>query len=103
MRFNRKYQRSGTLIDSRYKSKVVEVDGRKKLSEEEIREEIRKYAGNIQLDNIEKLEKFERDDIIRKLKNAGLSIREIERVTGISRGIVAKKKRPNQYQSNGIN
>ncbi len=35
-------------------------------------------------------EKTERDRILQKLKNSGLSIREIERATGISRGIVAK-------------
>ncbi len=160
MKFNKKYQRSGALIGSRYKSKVVEVDeyfiplivyihqnplragivkklenyryssyceyigkrkfvdvklslemlgkkewvkahqqlvenkfqveGRKKLSEEEIRQKILKDTNNIEPQGIGTLEKTERDRILQKLKNSGLSIREIERATGISRGIVAK-------------
>ena len=160
MKFNKKYQRSGALIGSRYKSKVVEVDeyfiplivyihqnplragivkklenyryssyceyigkrkfvdinlslemlgkkewikahqqlvenkfqveGRKKLSEEEIRQKILKDTDNIELQSIGILEKTERDRILQKLKKSGLSIREIERATGISRGIVAK-------------
>ena len=160
MEFNKKYQRSGALIGSRYKSKVVEVDeyfipliiyihqnplragivkklenykyssyceylgerkfvnvqlslemlgkkewikahqqlvenkfqeeGRKKLSEEEIRQKILKDTDNIEPQRIGTLEKTERDRILQKLKNSGLSIREIERATGISRGIVAK-------------
>ena len=159
MKFNRKYQRNGALIGSRYKSKVVEVDeyfiplivyihqnplragivkklenyryssyceyigkrkfvdiqlslemlgkkewikahqqlvenkfqveGRKKLSEEEIRQKILKDTDNIEPQRIGTLEKTERDRILQKLKNSGLSIREIERATGISRGIVA--------------
>lgn len=36
------------------------------------------------------MEKEERDKILRQLKNVGLSIRELERATGISRGIIAK-------------
>jgi len=160
MKFNKKYQRSGALIGSRYKSKVVEVDeyfiplivyihqnplragivkklenyryssyceyigkrkfvdvqlslemlgkkewikaheqlvenrfqveGRKKLSEEEIRQKILKNTDNIEPQRVGTLEKTERDKILQKLKGSGLSIREIERVTGISRGIVAK-------------
>jgi len=160
MEFNKKYQRSGALIGSRYKSKVVEVDeyfiplivyihqnplragivkklenyryssyceyigkrkfvdvqlslemlgkkewikaheqlvenrfqveGRKKLSEEEIRQKILKNTDNIEPQRVGTLEKTERDKILQKLKGSGLSIREIERVTGISRGIVAK-------------
>jgi len=31
----------------------------------------------------------DRDKILRQLRNAGLSIREIERATGISRGVIA--------------
>jgi putative transposase len=36
------------------------------------------------------MEKEERDTILSQLKNAGLSIRELERATGIARGIIAK-------------
>jgi len=160
MRFNRKYERSGALIGSRYKSKVVAVDqyfiplivyihqnplqagivrqigqykyssyheymgesdivddslakgmiskydwmnihqhllkpqfevtGQIKLNEEEIRQKIGKIANGMALQKIGTLDKSERNKILRNAKTAGLSIREIERVTGISRGIVAK-------------
>ena len=160
MKFNRKYQRSGALIGSRYKSNVVEVDeyfiplivyihqnpmragivknpinylyssyreyinggnfvdvklafdligkenwikvheqfmeqmfdidGCLKLTEEEIRQKIKKNVQNVEPQEIEALEKAERDKILHKLKSLGLSIREIERATGISRGVIAK-------------
>ncbi len=160
MKFNRKYQRSGALIESRYKSKAVEVDeyfipliiyihqnpqraglvkkleeykyssyreylgenelvetslsvdmlgkkewikahqqiientfeveGRKKLSGEEIRQKILKITNNIVPAEIERMEKEERNKILKALKNEGLSIRELERATGIARGIIAK-------------
>ncbi len=160
MKFNRKYQRSGALIGSRYKSKAVEVDeyfiplivyihqnpmragiaeklenykyssyceyvgkrkivninlsldmlgkeewvnvhqrvvenkfeaeGRKKLSEEEIRQKILKTTNNIAPQTIGAMDKEERDTILNQLRKVGLSIRELERATGISRGIIAK-------------
>lgn len=160
MKFNKKYQRSGALIGSRYKSKVVEIDeyfiplivyihqnplkagivrrlesykyssfneyrgkqefvdiklsleilgmkewikahekmvenefeveGRKKLNEQEIRQIIIKNTNNIEPHKIGSFEIIERNKILRKLKKLGLSIREIERVTGISRGIIAR-------------
>ncbi len=36
------------------------------------------------------MEKEERNKILKALKNEGLSIRELERATGIARGIIAK-------------
>ena len=42
---------------------------------------------------LQSLSRNERNDALRQLKEAGLSIRQIERLTGISRGIVQKVKR----------
>ena len=67
-----------------------QVEGRKKLSEEEIRQKILKVTDNIEPQSIVILEKTERDKVLQKLKKSGLSIREIERAIGISRGIVTK-------------
>ena len=67
-----------------------EVEGRLKLTEEEIRQKIKKNIPNIEPQEIESMEKAERNLILNQLKSLGLSIREIERATGISRGIVAK-------------
>lgn len=39
---------------------------------------------------LQKMGKKERDEALRKLKQNGLSVRQIERLTGISRGVVQK-------------
>lgn len=161
MYFNRKYQRNGALIASRYKSIPVEVDeyfisliryihqnalragitrkleeypyssymeylyggnltdttfslemvgkdewirlhqifekenfevtGYIPLSEEQIRRKIMIYTNGREPHEIASWPKLERNAVIRQLKEKdGLSIRQIERVTGVSRGIVAK-------------
>jgi hypothetical protein len=63
---------------------------RKKLSEEEIRQKILKTTNNIAPQTIGRMEKDERDTILNQLKKVGLLIRELERATGISRGVIAK-------------
>lgn len=161
MYFNRKYDRNGALISSRYKSMPVEVDeyfiplicyihqnpikagivntadeykfssyreylhggeltdtafslgllgrsewvrmhqitskhdfdvtGRKNKSEEEVRRRIMKCTGGREPHEIASWPKTERDFLIRQLKEKeGLSIRQIERATGLSRGVIAK-------------
>ena len=160
MYFNRKYQRSGALIASRYKSVPVEADeyfiplqryihqnplkaglvnnpeeypfssyreylyggklvdtafalellgrdewirlhqvqtddafeisGKLSLNDGEIRRRIMQYTHGCEPHEIGSWTKAERNSMLRKLKEAGLSIRQIERATGISRGVVAK-------------
>jgi len=160
MYFNRKYQRNGALIASRYKSIPVEVDeyfipllryihqnpvkagivekmndykyssyreyltdriladtafslmmvgrdewirlhnifaeenfevaGKVSISEEQIRRKIQLLTGGSEPYEIASWSKLERNFAIGRLKEEGLSIRQIERATGISRGIVAK-------------
>ena len=161
MYFNRKYQRSGALIASRYKSIAVEVDeyfiplqryihqnplraglvtkiedypyssyneyrvggefvttaltlgmierdewiriqqlvtdemfeasGHIHLADEEVRRKIMRLANVSEPYEIGTWEKHKRDVMLQKLKTEGLSIRQIERATGISRGAIAKK------------
>lgn len=160
MYFNRKYQRSGALIASRYKSVPVEVDeyfiplqryihqnplkaglvdkleaypfssyreylfggkltdtafaleligrdewigmhqvqtdddfevsGKLSINDREIRRRIMYYTNGREPHEIGSWTKAERNSMLRQLKEAGLSIRQIERATGISRGVVAK-------------
>ena len=161
MYFNRKYERNGALIASRYKSQPVEVDeyfipliryihqnptkagiagtleeyrfssywdymydgaltdttfslgllgreewlrlhqistnddfdvsGRINLSEEEIRCKILRCTEGSEPHEIAAWPKTERDALVRQLKEEeGLSIRQIERATGISRGVIAR-------------
>lgn len=40
--------------------------------------------------SLQKMAKHDRDDVIRSLRRAGLSIRQIERLTGISRGVIQR-------------
>jgi len=161
MYFNRKYERNGALIASRYKSQPVEVDeyfipliryihqnpikagmaklleeyrfssyreylhggtltdtafsfgllgrdewlrlhqvsgndhfdvsGRINPSEEEIRRKILRCTKGSEPHEISAWPKTERDVLLRQLKEKeGLSIRQIERATGISRGVIAR-------------
>ena len=67
-----------------------EVEGKKQMSEEQIRQKIRLCVGGREPYEIASWSKPERNAVICQLKEEGLSIRQIERSTGISRGIVAK-------------
>ena len=67
---------------------MYDVDDRVKISDDEIRRIILKEIG-AEPKNIDKMEKEQRDEILRKLKNK-FSIRQLERVTGISRGVIYK-------------
>ena len=165
--FNRKYQRSGTLIANRYKSECIESDehllaimcyihrfplisgvtkdigkyqwssyrdytksrsaltdtalvfellsdnptkainkfiafhetledkdysmsDKTKKSDERIKNEILEALGGLEFDALRALSNHERDTILAYLRIQGFSIRQIEKVTGISRGVVAR-------------
>ena len=67
----------------------VAVRNSKKRTEGDIRRTIMDCIGGIEPHQLKKLNNCERDNILRRLRNVGLSIREIERATGISRGVIA--------------
>lgn len=67
-----------------------EVLGKQSIDDREIRRRIIQYTNGVEPHEIGLWEKADRDTMLRKLKEVGLSIRQIERVTGISRGVVAK-------------
>jgi len=70
---------------------LYEVSDRIRKSEEYIRQRIIKLIDGREPHEIGLLTKPERNKIIRQLKeNEGFSIRQIERATGISRGIIAR-------------
>lgn len=73
---------------------VHEVSDRVSKSEEYIRDRIIRIMNGREAYEIGLLPKNERDDVIRLLrKNEGFSIRQIERATGISRGIISRVSR----------
>ena len=68
--------------------------GKSAISEEEfIQEQLidhaRSLIGNLNVYDIRSLPKAERNEKLRALHNGGLSIRQIERITSIGRGIIA--------------
>ena len=65
------------------------TDGKKK-SDGELRRYILTILGGKDICNLNRLQKRERDNIISALRLQGYSIRQIERVTGISRGVISK-------------
>jgi len=65
--------------------KAIRVDG-------EIYLEVRSILKGAEPHTVTSLPRAERDDILACLRERGFSIRQIERVTGISRGIVARAK-----------
>ena len=52
----------------------------------------KKLLGENQLSTLGSRAKRERDEGVARLRRAGLSVRQIERFTGISRGIVSRAK-----------
>jgi len=67
-----------------------EISGMISINNNEIRRRIMDYTHGREPHEIGSWAKAERDSMLRKLKETGLSIWQIERVTGISRGVVAK-------------
>lgn len=66
---------------------------RKAMSESEAKRIAADALGRSDLEGIAAMEKGERDEALAKLKEAGLSIRQIERLTGIGRNIVHRASR----------
>jgi len=73
-----------------FQEENFEVSGKIPMSDEQIRRKIHLLINGREPYEIASWPKSERDTVIRQLKEEGLSIRQIERATGISRGIVAK-------------
>ena len=69
---------------------VFEISGKVSPTDGEIRRRIMQYTNGSEPHEIGSWEKDKRDFLLKTLKAAGLSIRQIERATGISRGVVAK-------------
>lgn len=58
-----------------------------------VREKITERLNGKSGSTLQALGRKDRDDALRQLSEEGLSIRQIERLTGISRGIIQKAKR----------
>lgn len=71
----------GHFLDDDRKERISDAQG------QEIIRTVLKLKSGTQL---QKMDKEKRDTALRKLKEEGLSVRQIERLTGINRGVVLK-------------
>lgn len=69
---------------------VMDVSLSDKSSENDIIQIARSVSGYNELHQIASLPKLERDNLLRRKKEAGLTIRQIERLTGISKSVVSR-------------
>jgi hypothetical protein len=63
---------------------------RQRRTEEQVRSGITKVLGEIEPSALAGLDRQKRNSLLMMLRKSGFSIRQIERVTGISRGVIAK-------------
>ncbi|OFV69045.1 transposase [Acetobacterium wieringae] len=79
-----------TFNQSEENSQCLDIDEKKRWKDPEAIDLIKQLAVVKNLSDIQQLDKLKRDDVIRSCKSEGLSIRQIERLTGISFGVVRK-------------
>lgn len=70
--------------------KCLEYEEKVRIDDIEATEIIKKVACVTSLSEIQHFEKHKRNNVIKEFKNKGLSIRQIERLTGISFGVIRK-------------
>ena len=68
----------------------LEREENHRITDEEANAMIKKTYGLTSSQAIQNLEAQKRDDILRNLKENGLSIRQIERLTGTNRGVILR-------------
>lgn len=68
-----------------------DITNTKKLTTAQIKRKIEKVSG-IPAENISKLQRLERNDVLKELRMSGLTIGQLQRATGISRGIITNAK-----------
>ena len=70
---------------------LVNIDARgRRLGDAEAREVAVRLLGESFVDNVCAMQREERDEALARLKAAGLSIRQIERLTGIGRSVISR-------------
>ncbi len=70
--------------------KCLEVDEEKRLTDQKAQEIIKRICKVSVVEDWQKVDRNTRDSYFRKLKQEGLSVRQIARLTGLNRGIVLK-------------
>lgn len=69
----------------------IEINEAKRMTDEETKKMIQKYAKVNIPTELQNMEKIKRDEIVRKIKEVdGVSTRQIARLTGISQSVISK-------------
>ena len=71
---------------------IDENRGRRVLDDESALRAAKTLLGSVKVEEVASLPKAQRDEALCKLKSARLSVRQIERLTGVPKSIVAKAK-----------
>ena len=77
-------------VDEEEKQECLEMDERRRVTDDKAKEILKSSCGISSFSELSKLGIKNRNNIIRTLKDKGLSVRQISRLTGINRGVVQK-------------
>lgn len=70
---------------------LEDYETKKRLTDEEARQEIKKLLGTIEIPQVKSLPRLQRNELLRKIKKInGLSLRQVARILGISLSLVFK-------------
>lgn len=69
-----------------------EREMRRRLPDEEAMSAARALLGELPVEALSGLTKAERDEAVGRLRGAGLGVRQIQRLTGISLGVISKAR-----------
>jgi len=79
-----------TFINEVNTTKSMEYDDQHRMTDEEAKKRVLKIGHVQYCQELQNFEKTSRNKVLKKLKDDGLSIRQLERLTGINRGIIQK-------------
>ena len=74
----------------RGRAPYVPADAMRDMDAAELAGLAREIAGDVELGEVKGAPRPQRDDIVRRMKDAGLSVRQIERLTGIGKSTISR-------------
>ena len=79
-----------TYMNETDANKCMEHENQKRLTDKEAKKRIIEIGHVQHCQELQSYKKQDRDRVIQKLKSEGFSIRQLERITGINRGVIQK-------------
>ncbi len=80
------------MFHSETETRDYSISDTKKLTDEQLKRKMKSITENIDCHEISDLPKVERNELLAKLRADGFTIGQLERLTGISRGIITRAK-----------